>query len=93
MLSSKGYDVKNVFALSWMLVIILSITPVNTRPWAEGSRPPMGNRPSRAVFPESFIPIGFDTLPISGSGGLFPKQREPWAASRTGIWLISTVTW
>lgn len=93
MLSSEGYDVKNVFALSWVLVIILSITPVNTRPWAEGSRPPVGNWPSRVVFPESFTPIGFDTLPISGSSGLFPKQREPWAASRTGIRLISTVTW
>ena len=70
--------------LSRVLVIILSITPVNTRPGLRVSRPPVGNWPSQAVFPKSFTPIAFDTLPISGSLSLFPKQGKPQAASRTG---------
>lgn len=53
----------------------------------------MGNWPSQAVFPKSFTPIGFDTLPISSSCSLFPKQEKPQAASRTqGIWLLAMVT-
>lgn len=53
----------------------------------------MGNWPSQALFPKSFIPIGFDTLPISGSHSLFPKQEEPQAASRTqGIRFFAIVT-
>ena len=52
MLSSEGYDVKNVFALSRVLVIILSITPVNTAPWAEGFPASCGELALASSFPQ-----------------------------------------
>lgn len=71
-LSPEGYDVKNVCSpLSPALVIIPSITLINTQPGLRASRPPVGNWPSEMVFLKTFTPVALDTLPIGRLLGPF----------------------
>lgn len=89
MLSSEGYDVKNVFTVvSGVGDYSINYARKHCNPGLEGFPGLLWGWPSQAVFPKSFTPIAFDTLPISGSLSLFPKQRAAGDPAGLGIQLL-----
>lgn len=83
---------KNVPAFSLVLVIILSITPINTLPWAEGFPASCGELALTSGFPPSPSHQLVLTPCLSAAPAAFPQARGAAGSQRPAGWGVRLIT-